>query len=324
MKKFALVSIALIALFACKSGEEVGIIQPNACFVEQLQPRDSILIADQLRYGVALNGVGEGTGISLPEVEGQFGPYLEVVEGWTLDTVAFNKKEALYDLKASFTLTSFDEGEYLLPDIPVALNHADGSDTLVFRGADVLFCAVPVDTARFDNGLLYSSGEQMTYPLSWTEVLKWTLPFVLLAAIATAVVLFIRKRKARKAASAQVDPPHIVALRKLDAYRDSSMWEASKQKQFYSGVTDVLREYLSGRYGIGAMEMTTAEIMTALEGEDIPKELRNLLNELFVRSDYVKFAKHIASDEENVTVVPSSVRFVTETYRQEIEKDNVL
>ncbi|MBR0361054.1 MAG: hypothetical protein IIX35_01595, partial [Paraprevotella sp.] len=37
-------------------------------------------------------------------------------------------------------------------------------------------------------------------------------------------------------------------------------WVPEKQKAFYSGITDALREYIAARYGISAMEMTTAEI----------------------------------------------------------------
>ena len=36
---------------------------------------------------------------------------------------------------------------------------------------------------------------------------------------------------------------------------------------------DALREYIVARYGVGAMEMTTAEIFEDLKGSGIPEEL---------------------------------------------------
>jgi hypothetical protein len=109
-----------------------------------------------------------------------------------------------------------------------------------------------------------------------------------------------------------------VALRKLDKYRGNAMWVPQKQKVFYSGVTDALREYISERYGIGAMEMTTAEIFENMKTTDAPKELLGELKELFERADYVKFAKFVASDEDNAATLPLAVRFVTATYQNEI------
>ena len=96
------------------------------------------------------------------------------------------------------------------------------------------------------------------------------------------------------------------------------MWAADKQKAFYSGVTDALREYISARYGISAMEMTTAEIFRDMKSTDAPEDLLKEMKELFERADFVKFAKFVASDEENASVLPVAVRFVTETYQTEI------
>ena len=91
-------------------------------------------------------------------------------------------------------------------------------------------------------------------------------------------------------------------------------------------MTDVLRSYIVSRYGVDAMEMTTAEILDGLKGKDVPAELYLELKELFETSDYVKFAKMTATEEELAKAVPEAVRFVTETYQREIDKEagNVL
>ena len=99
------------------------------------------------------------------------------------------------------------------------------------------------------------------------------------------------------------------------------MWAPEKQKVFYSGITDALREYISERYGIGAMEMTTAEIFNDMKATDAPAELQAELKELFERADFVKFAKFVASDEDNASALPLAVRFVTATYQMEVESD---
>jgi hypothetical protein len=48
------------------------------------------------------------------------------------------------------------------------------------------------------------------------------------------------------------------------------------------------------------------------------------MRELFERADFVKFAKFIATDEENASALPVAVRFVTETYQAELEDNAVV
>jgi hypothetical protein len=69
------------------------------------------------------------------------------------------------------------------------------------------------------------------------------------------------------------------------------------------------------------MEMTTAEIFEGLRGSDIPKDLYEEMKALFERADFVKFAKFTATDEENATVLPQAVHFVTATYQTELEEE---
>jgi len=166
----------------------------------------------------------------------------------------------------------------------------------------------------------------MRYPLTFKEVLPWAVGALVLAGAIAGLIALIRRRARAKALQEHKDPPHIVALRKLDIYRGDKFWAPSRQKAFYSGVTDALREYMSARYGIGAMEMTTAQIFDALGKDDLPEDLRNELRDLFERSDFVKFAKYVASDEDNAGVLPLGVRFVTTTYQEDIkgENENVL
>ena len=71
------------------------------------------------------------------------------------------------------------------------------------------------------------------------------------------------------------------------------------------------------------MEMTTAEIFEGLRGTDIPVDLYEEMKDLFERADFVKFAKYIATPEDNATVLPQAVRFVTSTYQTEIEEEEI-
>lgn len=324
MRKIAIISaFAAALLWSCseKAAEKPAKTEyaPDEAFVEQLQPRDSILIADQLRYGCTLPGIPSGSALELPAVGDTLNAYVDVVRPWVVDTLMTYKKKSCADLQASIVVTSFEEGEYLLPGIPVAVHLPDGStDTLHFKGADVLFCTIPVDTATFK---IHDIKDQIRYPVTFGELLPWIAGAIVLAALAVLGVILWKRHRRKEEEALRHDPPHIIALRKLDAYRGDKFWAPAKQKQFYSGVTDALREYMCSRYGIGAMEMTTAEIFRALKHSDMDAGLKDALKDLFERSDYVKFAKYVASDDENAQVLPLGVRFVTTTYQEDIKEE---
>ena len=226
----------------------------------------------------------------------------------------------LLDLRGRLLITSFDEGTYELPQIMVGRLSKEGViDTLLFDPMRLKVKTMPVDTATF---VPHDIKGQIKYPVTFEEVKPWLLGFWAFAVvIIVAVCLMIMHKRKDDPAYVRKDPAHIVALRELDKYRGSKLWVPEKQKMFYSGVTDALREYISSRYGISAMEMTTAEIFKNMKDTDAPAEMQKEMQELFERADFVKFAKYIASDDDNAAVLPLAVRFVTETYQAEVEEE---
>jgi len=317
MKK-VYVLIAAFVSAGLMAGAEGVRKDAGEAFLEPLQQRDSVLIADQLRYGVLLENVPENTPLSLPEFQLEKDAPLVFLGGWQLDSTRVSKRKehpARYNIKASLTLTTFMGGTYELPDIPVLL---DG-DTLVFRAAQPLqVTELPVDMESFQP---HDIKPQQKVPYTLAELFPWIwgIGTGLMALAALILWLVYRKKKTDDARSAE--PAHIRALRKLDKFRGDKYWKPEQQKAFYSGVTDALREYIAARFGVGAMEMTTAEIFQDLKGADIPEDLFQEMKGLFERADFVKFAKFTASDEENATVLPQAVRFVTTTYQTELEEE---
>lgn len=299
-------------------------IPAQGAFLQQLQERDSVLVADQLLYGFELKQVAEGTRLILPEVPQEQDYKMMYLSPWNLDTLKVAKQKnglpGLLDIKGSIVISSFEEGVYDLPQIVVGRISADGvTDTLVFEPMRLEVKTMPVDTATF---VPHDIKGQIRYPVTFREVLPWILgALAVIAIVAAAVYLIIRYRRRSDPEYAHKDPAHVVALRKLDKYRGRGMWVPEKQKAFYSGVTDTLREYIAARYGISAMEMTTAEIFDSMKSTDVPSTLQNDVRDLFERADFVKFAKFVASDEDNAAALPVAVRFVTETYQADVEED---
>ena len=296
------VQIPASSLFAEADGEPV---------FRNLQGRDSVLIGDQIRYGLRFS-VEDGSILRIPDFPAVDG--VEIISGFKLDTL--KSRKGMLDMEGSVVLTSFDSGSFVLPPVKMEVERPDGTvDTLAFRGDTLHVTTFPIDTASF---VKHDIKGQIRYPVTFMEILPWLGGAVALCLVVLGLVWLLKRRK--KAGSAYREPAHITALRKLDSYRGSKYWEPSKQKQFYTGVTDAVREYIAARYGISAMEMTTSEIFPELEKEVGDKTVCGDLKTLFERADFVKFAKYVASEQENASAVPVAVKFVNDTYQHDIEE----
>ena len=319
-KAFIYLTALVVSVASFAQGK---VVQMGESFLQPLQERDSVLIADQLFYGFELKQVEEGTQFAFPQVKDTLMTNIRIVKPWQMDTVKITRQKKgeprLMDLKGGLTVTSFDAGIYYLPPIAVQRMSKDGVlDTLVFDPQRVQIHTMPVDTATF---VPHDIKGVIRYPVTLKEVAPWVAAgLALVGLIALIVWLIIRYRRNHDPEYVKKDPAHIVALRKLDKYRGNALWAPEKQKTFYSGITDTLREYISERYGIGAMEMTTAEIFKDMKQTDAPADLLEELKDLFERADFVKFAKFAASDEDNARALPVAVRFVTSTYQAELDQ----
>ena len=306
----------LSGFFAAGQGRLPAI---DGAFLEKLQERDSVLIGDQLRYGFHLQGVPVGTGLLLPDYSKGFAPgdSVEIVSSWTADTVKVGgskRHPTSHDIDFSLVITSFEEGKHRLPPLSVIKESSAGVfDTLLFKPLELEVFTIPVDTTTY---VIHDIKGQVQYPLTFSEVLPYLIGLLVVLALVWAIrALVVARRKRRSPDAAPDEPPYLVALRKLEKYRGEKYWAKDRQKVFYSGITDALREYIDARYGIDAPEMTTAEIFDSLSHTDVPADLFVQTKSLFETADMVKFAKAFASDEENASAVPTAVRFVTSTYQ---------
>ncbi|MGN0200166.1 MAG: hypothetical protein ACI4A2_02700 [Candidatus Cryptobacteroides sp.] len=303
-----------------------AIVPQGKAFLKPLQQRDSILIADQLEYGFELENVDSGTSLAFPDFSALPQDTLALVKSWRVDTLSLNRKTGSMDIRACVTLAPFEEGSYELPEIYVLRRLADGQvDTLVFEPAGFEARTMPVDTATF---VYHDIKGQMRYPVTFVETLPYLGGVLLLAAIVVLIVWLVKRHRARKAGmeAEENESAYIVALRRLDKFRGDRYWAPDKQKQYYSGITDALKYYIEDRFAVDAPEMTTAELFDALKpSKEIDAELLSSTRELFELADFVKFAKHSASTEENAAALPLAIRFVMSTYNtglgEEPEKD---
>jgi hypothetical protein len=108
-------------------------------------------------------------------------------------------------------------------------------------------------------------------------------------------------------------PPYERAIAELETLRTRQLCERGQEREFYTELTEILREYLEGRFGINAMEMTTTQIKTAVRSNSTTAASGTLMNDVLEMADFVKFAKMRPLPEDNVRSYAQALNFVENT-----------
>ncbi len=189
------------------------------------------------------------------------------------------------------TLTAFELGRLEVPSFDIVVTGASGDPATL--STDPL--AVSVDTVGLDEG---GDIRDIKAPIGIPFDPLTLAPWVIGLALVVAVAWWLYGRYGRRDASAPVAPPpapprpaHEVAYESLAALEASGLLELGEVKTFHIRGSDIVRIYLQGRFGIDAMEMTTAEVLDQLALGDLDTKTRGDLRRLLERCDLVKFAK---------------------------------
>ncbi|MDM8526027.1 hypothetical protein QUF80_21855 [Desulfococcaceae bacterium HSG8] len=118
--------------------------------------------------------------------------------------------------------------------------------------------------------------------------LYYTLLAVLILLLVGAVLLYLKKRRKRIRKKEMISlSPDEAAFVLLDELLDVESFDG---KKFYFRLSSILRNYIQGRYGINAPEMTTEEFLPSIEKLNLDRELQQHLRKLIHSTDPVKFA----------------------------------
>ncbi len=292
---------------------------------------DTIRIGDLFTYAIEverdLTQVAEFPSFAQEQNEAEGIADLELIEDYPVDTL--RREGRRLHLRKRYRMQAFDEGVVQMGRGAVLYADKNIVDTL-YGGDSVLLYIAPIeiDSAAAVQGLKPIK-PQRQLPFKWGEIGGY-LTYALLGLLALSLLLYLLLRwMARKGKPVgaffkptPLLPPHVVAIRALEALHHRKLWQNGKFKLYYSELTDILRTYLAGRYAVGAMEMTSDEILAALRSlseEELPQKASMDLTAILREADLVKFAKAEPSAEENEAAYHKAYYFVEETKLQENE-----
>ena len=237
-------------------------------------------------------------------------PNVEVVHVDKPDTAILNEGKRM-TVSQAYTITAWDSAFYYLPPMQVMVDTSRyESNNLVLK-----VYTVDVDTLHLDR--YFPPNGIMGLPFLWAEwraVAFGGLLFLLMLACigvlfyhvkhGKPIVRFIRRKKKL--------PPHQVAMDEIERIKSERKWAEEDSKEYYTLLTDALRNYIRDRYGFNAMEMTSSEIIEQLIAEN-NEEALDELREIFRTADLVKFAKYSTLINENDANLVAAVEYVNQT-----------
>lgn len=270
----------------------------------------------------------------------------ELVEEYPLDTL--NNEGRRLTLRKRYLLAVMETGNIpIRPTILYFDKNREQPDTLISEDTLVLSVAryMELDTTLFlkadptsqqgfgvdterANAMLKDEGlyTQKNLPFIFAEIRDYAIygaiALIILSLIVWYVVWYMRNKwqgRVRDVKPAPKLPPHVIAIKALDELRNRKLWQNGKHKLYYSTLTEILRLYIEGRWEVGALEMTTDEIITALRDVDIKHDSRSNLVAILRTADMVKFAKALPDAEENEQLFNYAYYFVENTKSVNIE-----
>jgi hypothetical protein len=241
----------------------------------------------------------QGTVVEWPALGDTITKSLEIIYKKPVDTIRVEGKKSLL-IRQIITITSFDTGFIVLPPLVFKVT-TQGNELVELKSEPVLFEVqnVPVDMAKDIKDIK----PVLTAPYTLRDFLPWILLAIAIGLLVTLAWFYIRNRKRNKPLirlpSRPAKPPHVIALEMLEELRKEQVWQKGQIKEYYTRLTDILREYFENRFGVNAAEMTSDEIMFAMK--DHLSEVSSLsdLRKVLTLSDLAKFAKGQPIGAEN-------------------------
>lgn len=234
---------------------------------------------------------------------------LDWLEGDTTDI-----GNGLVEIKRGLLIQSFDSGVYAIP--PFLL--VNGPDTL--RSNSLSLKVNPVDVSALTD--IHPIADVAEFESKWYDWLPdwitdyWVyilLGILVIAGGICAYLIMSKKVKVSILPQKKRLPPDQIAFNRLNALKEAQLWEKGQEKEYYTRLIDILRDYLQERFGINAMEMTSSQILKALRSNEETRMSHSRMERVVEIADFVKFAKVRPMPDDNVRAFSDAMQFVEET-----------
>ena len=217
-------------------------------------------------------------------------------------------------INKDYLIQSFDSGLYTIPPFKYVI----GIDTFKSQPLTLKVLPLQVDSI-YETITDFAPIEQVNrklldyIPDEITDNYIVILIIIALVLCLIALIYLYNRHKKSKPIHKKEIPPYDLALMQLTALNELHLCEKGEEKEFYTQLTDILREYLTKRFGINAMEMTSTQIIGAVKRNTEANCSKTYIEDVLEIADFVKFAKVRPLPEGNIHSYNAALQFVQNT-----------
>ena len=233
---------------------------------------------------------------------------VEIAERPAADTIDLDNNRI--QINRDLIIQSFDSGMWIIKPIPYVVN------------GDTAFCnqltlkVLPVDVSQMKDINDIKPVEDVPFNLlDWLPDYwwAWLLGLLLIGAGIWAYRKYYKKGINPLKPNKKRLPPYEEAMINLQNLKAAQLWQQGQEKEYFTGLTDILRVYIDRRFHINAVEMTSSQIIDTLKKNDETKAVNEQLEMILEIADIVKFANARPLADDNEVAYQRAVNFVEAT-----------
>ena len=243
---------------------------------------------------------------------------VEIAERPAADTTDLGNNRI--QINRDLIIQSFDSGMWVIRPIPYVVNGGTAyCNQLTLK-------VLPVDVSQMKDVHDIKPVEEVPFNLlDWLPDYwwAWLLALLLIGAGIWAYRKYYKKGINPLKPSRKRLPPYEEAMINLQNLKAAQLWQRGQEKEYFTGLTDILRVYIDRRFDINAVEMTSSQIIETLKRNDETKAVNEQLEMILEVADIVKFANARPLADDNEVAYQRAVNFVeaTRPVAQPVEKE---
>ncbi|MEG2277339.1 MAG: hypothetical protein RSA53_10055 [Odoribacter sp.] len=292
-----------------------GTISLNAQNVEYGVELDTnyMMIGDQQQLTFKVKSE-QGIQISFPLLRDTIVKGVEIISGPHRDSIKESDGRWIYESK--YVITAFDTGMYIIHSMPITVKGDQYNNILRTDPIAFIVNTYQVDAQKGNYDIV------MPYAAPWTFV--EILPYLLWVLLGISIIAFVwwywerrKKNKPLFAVKEEEIPPYVKAIRSLDEIKNGKLWQVGREKEYYTRLTDAMRQYFDDEFDIPAMEQTSNETVLALKKcREVEARECERMSTMLMTADFVKFAKFTPLQDENASYLDAAYDFVNVTHQR--------
>ena len=241
---------------------------------------------------------------------------VEIAERLAADTTSLDNNRI--QINRDLIIQSFDSGLWVIKPIPYVIN----GDTAYSN--QLTLKVLPVDVSQMKDIHDIKPVEDVPFNLlDWLPDYwwAWLLGLLLIVGGVWAYRKYYKKGINPLKPSKKRLPPYEEAMINLRNLKAAQLWQQGQEKEYFTGLTDILRVYIDRRFDINAVEMTSSQIIDTLKRNEETKAVNEQLEMILEIADIVKFANARPLADDNEVAYQRAVNFVEAT--RPVEKPEI-